>query len=296
MLAPARQADVEVIRIDAGDLRVRRPADARQPLALRRRQDASSCATSHESPDELQLDLLSLLAAPDPDLGLVVAHGGGMKGKKVLDTMKKAGARVIECPAIKTDRDKTDFVMKEFAAARRKITSEGVRALVEAVGKDVRELAAACSQLDLRHRGHHRRRRRRHLPRGQGRGHRLPGRRRGDGRASPGRRCACSGTPSPPGSTPCRSSPSSPRSCASSSRSASAGRGSSAQLAKSLGMAPWQVDKARRAVGHWSADGARRRASQAVAAADFEVKGGGRDPVYAVERAILTIARARAAR
>ena len=101
----------------------------------------------HESPDELQLDLLSLLAAPDPDVGLVVAHGGGMKGKKVLDTMKKAGARVIECPAIKTDRDKTDFVMKEFAAARRKITSEGVRALIEAVGKDVRELAAACSQL-----------------------------------------------------------------------------------------------------------------------------------------------------
>ena len=28
---------------------------------------------------------------------------------------------------------------------------------------------------------------------------------------------------------------------------------------------------------------------QAVAAADFEVKGGGRDPVYAVERCVLTI-------
>ena len=35
------------------------------------------------------------------------------------------------------------------------------------------------------------------------------------------------------------------------------------------------------------------RAIQAVAAADFEVKGGGRDPVYAVERAILTICRSR---
>ena len=66
----------------------------------------------------------------------------------------------------------------------------------------------------------------------------------------------------------------------------SAGRGSSAQLAKSLGMAPWQVDKARRAVGHWSADGL-AIAVQAIAAADHEVKGGGRDPVYAVERAIL---------
>jgi arginine deiminase len=30
--------------------------------------------------------------------------------------------------------------------------------------------------------------------------------------------------------------------------------------------------------------------------ADFEVKGGGRDPVYAVERAVLTITRARTGR
>ena len=37
-------------------------------------------------------------------------------------------------------------------------------------------------------------------------------------------------------------------------------------------------------------------AIQAVAHADFEVKGGGRDPVYAVERAVLTITRARTGR
>ena len=101
----------------------------------------------HEAPDELQADVLTLLSPPDPDLLLVVAHGGGLRGKKVLDAMRKSGARVIDCPAVKSDRDKTDFVMKEFAAARRKITSEGVRALIEAVGKDLRELAAACSQL-----------------------------------------------------------------------------------------------------------------------------------------------------
>ena len=74
-----------------------------------------------------------------------------------------------------------------------------------------------------------------------------------------------------------------------------AGRGRSADLARELGMAPWQIDKARRAVGHWSADGL-AVAVQAVAAADFEVKGGGRDPVYAVERAILTVTRARGIR
>jgi DNA polymerase-3 subunit delta len=58
-------------------------------------------------------------------------------------------------------------------------------------------------------------------------------------------------------------------------------------------MAPWQVDKARRAVSGWDAE-ALARSIQAVAAADFEVKGGGRDPVYAVERAVLTITRERA--
>ena len=61
-----------------------------------------------------------------------------------------------------------------------------------------------------------------------------------------------------------------------------------ADVARDLGMAPWQVDKARRSLAGW--DGAALgRAIQAVALADAEVKGGGRDPVYAVERAVLTI-------
>jgi DNA polymerase-3 subunit delta len=67
-----------------------------------------------------------------------------------------------------------------------------------------------------------------------------------------------------------------------------AGRGPSGQLAKTLAMAPWQVDQARRKLNGWDPQGL-GRAIQAVAAADFDVKGGARDPVYAVERAILTI-------
>ena len=59
-----------------------------------------------------------------------------------------------------------------------------------------------------------------------------------------------------------------------------------------MSLAPWQVDRARRALSHWSPEGL-ATAVQAVADADFAVKGGGRDPVYAVERAILTITRAR---
>ena len=247
----------------------------------------------HDAPEELQADLLTLIAAPDPDVLLVVSHGGGMRGKKVLDALKKAGARVIDCPAVKTDRDKTDFVMKEFAAARRKITSEGVRALVEAVGKDLRELASACSQLisdtegtvddavvDTYHGG-----------KVEATGFRVAD---ATVAGQPGealrllRHAIASGVDPVPIVAVIASQ------LRQLIKVGSAGRGSSAQLAKSLGMAPWQVDKARRAVGHWSADGL-AVAVQAIAAADHEVKGGGRDPVYAVERAILTIARARAA-
>lgn len=246
----------------------------------------------HEAPDELQLDLLALLGAPVEDVSIVVTHGGGMKGKKVLDTLKKLGAEVIECPAIKSDRDKSDFVLKEFVQARRKITSDGVRALVEAVGKDVRELASACAQLiadtegtvddavvDTYHGG-----------KVEASGFRVADAAVA-GQAGEALRLLRHAIASGVDPVPIVAV------LASQLRQlikvGSAGRGSSAQLAKTLGLAPWQVDRARRAVGHWTADGL-AVALQAVAAADFEVKGGGRDPVYAVERAILTITRARA--
>ena len=50
-----------------------------------------------EAPDELQTEVLNYLAAPADHVTLVVAHQSGMRGKKVLDTLKKAGARVIDC-------------------------------------------------------------------------------------------------------------------------------------------------------------------------------------------------------
>jgi DNA polymerase-3 subunit delta len=248
----------------------------------------------HDAPDELQLDLLRLLGAPDPDVGLIVTHGGGPRGKKVLDTMKQSGARVVDCPAVKTDRDKSDFVMREFSAARRKITSDGVRALVEAVGKDVRELAAACAQLvadtegtvddavvDTYYGG-----------KVEATGFRvadatIAGQ---SGEALRLLRHAIASGVDPVPIVAVLASQ-----LRQLVRVGAAGRGSSAQVAKNLGMAPWQVDKARRAVNHWSAEGL-AVAVQAVAAADFEVKGGGRDPVYAVERAILTVTRARGSR
>jgi DNA polymerase-3 subunit delta len=293
VVARAREDDAEVIRLDAA---------AYEPGALLVHANPSlfggaKCLVVrglHEAPDELQADLLTFLADDPDDVSLVVTHAAGMKGKKVLDTMKKAGAQLVDCPAIKSDRDKTDFVMKEFARARRKVTGEAVRALIEAAGRDVRELAAACAQLvadtegvvdelvvDRYHGG-----------KVEATGFRVADAavagQTGEALRLLRHAIATGVDPVPIVAV-----------LASQLRQlikvGSAGRGSSAQLAKSLGMAPWQVDKARRAVSHWSAEGL-SVAVQAVAAADFEVKGGGRDPVYAVERAVLTVTRARSIR
>ena len=278
--------DLEVVRLqaatyEAGSLRVHASP------SLFGGEKAMVVLDLDEAPDELQTDLLAFLAAPEPDITLVVTHKSGQRGKKVLDTLKKGGARVVEAPAIKSDRDKSDFAMHEFRAARRRASPEAVRALIEAVGKDLRELAAACQQLisdttgvidevlvEKYHGG-----------KVEATGFRVADAaiagNSGEALRLLRHAIATGVDPVPIVAVLAQQL----RQLV---RVGFAGRGRSADVARDLGMAPWQVDKARRALSGWDSE-ALARSIQAVAAADFEVKGGGRDPVYAVERAILTI-------
>ena len=247
-----------------------------------------------EGADELQQDLLGFLAAPEPDVTLVVIHKSGQRGKKVLDTLKKSQARVIEAPAIKTDRDKSDFAMHEFRRAGRRATPDAVRALIEAVGKDVRELAAACSQLVADTTGTI--------------DEELVARYHGGKVEATGFRVADAAVAGQAGEAlrllrhaiatgldPVPIVAVLAQQLRQLVKVGAAGRGRSADVARDLGLAPWQVDKARRGLSGWGPEGL-AEAIHAVALADFEVKGGGRDPVYAVERAILTITSARTGR
>ena len=247
-----------------------------------------------EASDELLADALEVLGSRADDVTLVVVHRSGQRGKKVIDELRRQGAEVIECPSIRTDRDKADFAVSEFRRLGRKATAEAIRALVEAVGRDVPELAAACQQLaddtdgviddrvvEIYYGG-----------KVEATGFRvadaaLAGQ---TGEALRLLRHAIA-----TGLDPVPIVAVIAAQLRTLVRVGSAGRGSSAQVAKALGLAPWQVDRARRNVSHWDEPGL-ARAIQAVAAADVEVKGGGRDPVYALERAILDIAGARAAR
>lgn len=291
-LGALREADpdVEVIRIEAAGYQ---PGDlpAQVCPSLFGEAKAVVLADVDEGGEALHTDLLACLADPQPDVTVVVLHKSGQRGRKVVDALKKRRARVLDAAAVKTDKDKSDFVVNEFRTAGRKVTPEAVRALVEAVGGDLMELASACAQLvadtegvvdrDVVDRYH------------------------GGKVEASGFRVADAAIA---GNTPdalrllrhAISSGVDPvpivavlagqlRQLV---RVAGAGRGPSGQVASALGMAPWQVDRSRRALAGWDLD-ALGLAIQAVAAADFQVKGGGRDPVFAVERAVLDVTQAR---
>jgi len=91
---------------------------------------------------------LRLLVADLADhVWLVITHPGGVKGKNLLEAIRAAGAQQVDCAAPKKGRETVDFASKEFAVHRRAITVDGLNALHEALGNDIRMLASAASQL-----------------------------------------------------------------------------------------------------------------------------------------------------
>lgn len=252
-----------------------------------------------EADDSLVEDLRAYLDQPADGVALVVRHKQGNRGKGVLDALKKAGARVMEAKAVKTERDKHEFVTAEFKEARRKIAPEAVAALVLAVGKDVRELAGACAQLvrDVEGRIEAEDVTTYYGEKVETTGFKVAEAALAGNHTEAMRllRHAMLG-----GLDPVPIVAVLAMQLRQVGKVAHAGRGSSGQLAKDLGMAPWQVDQARRVAQGW--DGQRLGAAiQAVAAADVAVKGGlrteltVRSPEYAVERAVLEVCRLRRA-
>jgi DNA polymerase-3 subunit delta len=85
---------------------------------------------------------------------LVVVHSGGGRAKALATELQSLGAEVHPCARIAKLSERIDFIRKEFRALRVKVDEETVTALLDAVGSDVRELAAACSQLVADTAGH----------------------------------------------------------------------------------------------------------------------------------------------
>ena len=288
LIALARAADpaVEVTRLDgpaytAGDLRVvTSPSlfDEGRVVVLE---------ALHAATEDALADVIAYLQQPSPDAVLVIRHGGGMRGKRALDAIKAAGATLCVCDPVKRDADKTAFAAAELKRAGRRAEPAALRALVEACGADLRELAAACQQLaadtsgavsvDL-------------VTRYYGGRVEATGFRVADaaveGRA--GEAVALLRHALATGSDPV------PVVAALAAKlrvlaKVAAARGRGLDPVRDLGLAPWQVDRARRDLSGWTPEGL-AAAISAVAQADAEVKGAGRDPVFAVERAVLRVA------
>ena len=239
-----------------------------------------------------ELTRLARLAAPD--VSLVLTHSGGAKNKALLADLAAAGARRVDCPSIKRFGERMDFLRGEFRRAGRKADEGGLRALLDAVGTDLRELAAACSQLAADTTGvvsqavvarYYR------------------GRAEATGFAVADK--ACEGNlPAAleqlrwalaTGTSPVLVTSALAAGLRTLALVGSAGRGlSPSAQASDLGMPSWKIDKARQQLRGWTSEGL-ARAHAAVAEADVQVKGEGASAAYALERAITTIVACRAA-
>ena len=237
--------------------------------------------------DAFLADALKYLAQPEPDAVMVMRHGGGVRGKKLLDAIKAGGWPAVDCQPMKKDADKISFVMTEFKAASRRIEPDAVQALINAVGASLAELAAACSQLiadattavdaDM-------------VDRYYGGRVEASGFKVADAAMAGNAPLALSTLRHAldTGADPVPIVAALAAKLRSLAKVAGA-QGSSSQIAKQLGMQPWLVEQAQRDVRRWTPEGL-VRSIQVTAEADAQVKGLSRDPVYAVEHAVTVIA------
>lgn len=97
--------------------------------------------------------VLRQATADMPDhVWLVVVHSGVVKGKNLLDTLRKAGAEQVDCKELK-GKAMEDFLAKEVARHKRRMSGDALQAVIDSVGSDLPMLLAAVSQLcaDVEH-------------------------------------------------------------------------------------------------------------------------------------------------
>jgi DNA polymerase-3 subunit delta len=279
-------SEIEAARLDAGKL-----AEITSPSLFSSRRAAVINDLETLAP-ELDAELVNLAAAQISDLAVIGVHSGGPKGKGLLEKLKSAGAEVIECPAVKT-WELPQFVSAEAKRAGSSIDAGAASALVDAVGHDLRTLAAAVTQLVS-----------------DGEGGSISAdqvRRYFGGRAEvtsfavadaalAGRtgvameqlRWALATGVAPVLITSAMAS-----GIRGLGKLITAGSGlREADLAREVGVPPWKLKSMRSQARGWD-QGSLATALKAVAVADADVKGAADDAAFALERAVLSVSRLR---
>ena len=236
--------------------------------------------------DELISDGLSYIENPTDDTTVILRHtGSSVRGKKLVDALRlNVNCAEVSCSAIKGEGEKLAFVQAEFAHSQRKLTQGAAKALLDAFSDDLAELAGACQQLlqdsaetiseEIVERYY---------------GGRV------ETNAFKVIDAALAGQAGTvlgllrhalsTGADPV------PLVAAISMKMRQLAKiyGNRNASASSLGMAPWQIDRAKKDLSGWSEDGL-ALVIQRLADADAAAKGAERDPVYTLEKLVNLIA------
>ena len=295
LTAQLNEEKAEVTTLSAGDVIPGDIADALAPSLFSERR-ALVLKDLQDLDDECKDEITRYLDAIDPTTTVIFIHKGGVKGKALLDAIKKAKPEVIACDALKKEAEKEQFVKELFLDNGRKASPAAIKALLGALGSDLRELQQAVSQLAL------------DAPKGVIDEEIIDTFHKGriettgfdvadatlDGDLPTALVTLRSALET--GTDPVMVTSAIASSLRNLAKVSGTNRGAkSFELAGELGMAPWQIDKARRQLAGWTPRGI-ATAVEAVAKADADVKGASSDPIFALEKALATIAAARAAR
>ena len=291
--AIAASIDATVTQLSADTLELGQITDALAPslfgdariIVIKEIQDLAS---------DLNEEIISYLDNPDEGVTLVLWHKGGVKGKAFLERIKKSKPHLITVEPLKKESDKVEFVRSEFARLGRTIDSGAVQAIVDALGSVMRELSGVCSQLasdvtpgppiNVEHVAKFQR------GRVETTGFDvadavLEG--KTDLALVTLRQALDTGV------DPVMIISAIAGSLRTLAKVSGANRGSkSFELAASLGLPPWQIDKARRQLAGWS-PASLAGAVVALSQADADIKGAASDPIDALERSVIEISRSR---
>lgn len=288
--ARAADADTDVRELASADLQPGTLDELTSPSLFAERKVVAVYNAQDLSADSVK-DVKAYLTAPAEEITLVLLHAGAAKGKGLLDAARKAGAREVACAKLTKPAERLAFVRGEFRGHGRSATPEAAQALVDAVGSDLRELSSACAQLvaDVEGTIDEAVVARYYTGRAEASGFAVAD------RAVEGRTAEALETlrwAMATGVAPVLITSALAQGVRGIGKLASAPRGMRpGDLARELGMPPWKIDRVRQQMRGWSADGV-STALRAVAAADEAVKGGGDDPEYALEQAVMAVATA----
>ncbi|CAL9273950.1 DNA polymerase III subunit delta OS=Streptomyces rochei OX=1928 GN=holA PE=4 SV=1 [Streptomyces rochei] len=287
--AKAADADTDVRDLTPDQLQPGTLAELTSPSLFAERKVVVVRNAQDLSADTIK-DVKAYLGAPAEEITLVLLHAGGAKGKGLLDAARKAGAREVACAKMTKPADRLAFVRAEFRTAGRSATPEACQALVDAIGSDLRELASAVSQLtaDIEGTIDEAIVGRYYTGRAEASSFTVADR-AVEGRAAEALEALRWSLAT--GVAPVLITSALAQGVRAIGKLSSARGGRPADLARELGMPPWKIDRVRQQMRGWTPDGV-SVALRAVAEADAGVKGGSDDPEYALEKCVVTIARA----